>query len=85
MEEADRNEIKQIKYKVGDIATDVERITFELTRVEHERSRFDDDEDKRYIKNHGLFAILKEIKRSLQFIGWMLFVIVVMGVAMALR
>ena len=85
MEEADRTEIKQIKYKVGDIAAGIERITFELTRVEHERSHFDDDEDKRYIENHGLFSILKEINRSLQIIGWMLFVIVIMSVGMALR
>ena len=85
MEDSDRNDIKHIKYEMNKIAANVERITFELTRVEQEGSRFDEDRDDSYRKNKGLFSILNEINRSLHTIGRMLVVLIVLGLVIVFR
>lgn len=85
MQDSDRNDIKQIKIEMNKIAANVERITFELTRVEQEGSRFDEDRDDSYRKNKGLFSILNEINRSLHTIGLMLVVLIVLGLVIVFR
>lgn len=85
MQDSDRNDIKQIKIEMNKIAANVERITFELTRVEQEGSRFDEDRDDSYRKNKGLFSILNEINRSLHTIGRMLVVLIVLGLVIVFR
>ena len=85
MEDSDRNDIKYIKYEMNKIAANVERITFELTRVEQEGSRFDEDRDDNYRENNGLFSVLSEINRSLRIIGLMLVVLIVLGLVIVFR